>query len=250
MGNLISSEWYKLKKDRAFWVLSLILLCYSLGYPLIMQSASGVSGNAFYLNNILSINVEVIRLFPAVLAGFFISSEYSMGTMKSIVSSGNSRNRLYFSKLMVFSIGSAIIMLILPILMVVVGIISFGADVMPEWSFYLKTLGFTALYAMAFASIMAFFSTIFTDSGKSIAFQLLFFGLAADMLLEYISGKVSFLEPIITRSIFMSRSFIFTIDQMGQWSGDDVLTYLVIPIVTFIVFGILGSIVYRRKEIK
>jgi len=249
MGNLMKAEWYKLRKDRSFWVILIILLGTALGYPLMLKSVIGASGNDYYSGYILSINNEIVRLFPAILAGFFISSEYSMGTMKSIVSSGNSRTRLYFVKLAVFSIGAAIIMLILPIFMVGASVIYYGADLMPDWTFYLKTIGLIALYTISFASVMAFFSTLFTESGKSIAFQLLFFALIRD-LLELVSAKITFLEPVITHSIFISQPSILSIDKIIQWNGDDVLTFIVIPIVTFIVFGILGSLVYRKKEIK
>ncbi|QCR31144.1 ABC transporter permease [Lysinibacillus sp. SGAir0095] len=249
MGNLLKTEWYKLRKDRSFWVLLLILFGVAVFYPLLLTNSEGSSGNDFYRGYILSINTDIVRLFPAILAGFFISSEYSMGTMKSVVSSGNSRVRLYFAKLTVFSIGSAIIMLILPIFMIGASVIYIGPEVMPDWSFYLKAIGLIALYAVAYASVMSFFSTIFTDSGKSIAFQLLFIALIPS-LLEYLSSKVSFLESIISHSIFITQPSILVIDQIPQWSGDVVLTYIIVPILTFILFGVLGSLLYKSKEIK
>ena len=249
MGNLLKTEWYKLRKDRSFWVLLLILFGFAVFYPLLINPDALPTGNDFYRGHILSINTDIIRLFPAILAGFFISSEYSLGTMKSIASSGNSRIRLYFAKLTIFSIGSAIIMLVLPIFMLGASLIYFGFNLMPDWTFFLQTIGLIALYAVAFASIMAFFSTILTDSGKSIAFLILFIALGGS-LLEYIGSKISFLEPLILHSIFMTQPSILLIDQVGQWSGEDVVTYIVVPIVTFIVFGILGSLLYRKKEIK
>lgn len=249
MGNLLKTEWYKLRKDRSFLVLLLILIAFAIFYPLLLNSGSMPSGNEYYRGQILSINTDIVRLFPPILAGFFIASEYSLGTMKSIASSGNSRIRLYFAKLTIFSIGSAILMLVLPILMLGASLVYFGLDVMPDWTFYLQTIGLIALFAVAFASIMAFFSTILTDSGKSIAFQLLFIALISS-LLDYVRAKITFLEPLISHSIFMTQPSILLIDQIGQWGGVDMLTYIVVPIATFIVFGILGSLLYRKKEIK
>jgi ABC-2 type transport system permease protein len=254
MGNLMKTEWYKLRKDRSFWVLTLLLLAFAVLYPLDqMRLFEGVSnlpnGNDFYRGYVLSINDQIVRLFPAILAGFFIASEYSMGTMKNIASSGNSRIRIYFAKLTVFSIGSIIILLILPIFMMGASAIYLGFNVMPEWTFFFQTIGLITLYAAANASIMALFSVIFADSGKAIAFLLLFFALISS-LLEFLSAKVSFLEPIITHSIFMSHESILTIDQIGHWNSDDVLTFIVVPILTFLVFAILGSFIFRKKEIK
>jgi ABC-2 type transport system permease protein len=249
MGKLVKTEWYKLKNDRSFWVLTLFLLAFALMYPLMLQSGEGISGNDFYRGYILSINTDIVRLFPAILAGFFIANEYSLGTMKSIVSSGNSRIRLYLAKLVVFSIGSIIILLILPIFMMGASTVYMDFTAMPDWKFYFQTIGLISLYAASFASIMAFFSTIFTESGKAIGFLLLFLALIGS-LLEFLSGKVPFLEPIITRSIFMSEGGILAIDQIGHWNSDDVFTFIVVPVLTFIVFGILGTLLFSRKEIK
>lgn len=254
MGNLVKTEWYKLKKDRSFWVLTLFLLAFSVLYPLDQLRSPGAisnlpSENDYYRGAILSINSQIVWILPAILAGFFIASEYSMGTMKSIASSGNSRVRMYFAKLIVFSIGSITILLILPIFMMGASSIYLGFDAMPEWTYYFQTIGLIALYAASFASIMAFFSTIFTDSGKAIGFLFLFL-LLSPSLLQFLSDKVSFLKPMITHSIFLSHSLILGIDQINHWTSDDVLTFIVVPIVTFLVFGILGSIIFRKKEIK
>jgi DNA-binding response OmpR family regulator len=35
-----------------------------------------------------------------------------------------------------------------------------------------------------------------------------------------------------------------------KWNGDDMLTFIVVPVVTFIIFGILGSLIFSKKEIK
>ncbi|MCP3739382.1 ABC transporter permease [Rossellomorea sp. BNER] len=254
MGNLVKTEWYKLKKDRSFWVLTLLLLAFAILYPLDQLRSPGAistlpSENDYYRGAVLSINSQIVWILPAILAGFFIASEYSMGTMKSIASSGNSRIRMYFAKLIVFSVGSITILLILPIFMMGASALYLGFDAMPEWTFYFQTIGLIALYAAAFASIMAFFSTIFNDSGKAIGFLFLFL-LLSPSLLEAVGGKVSFLEPMITRSIFISQGSISGIDQIGHWNGDDVLTFLVVPILTFLIFGILGSFIFWKKEIK
>ena len=249
MGNLLRTEWYKLRKDRTFWVLSAFLIVFAILYPLLINTTDDISGNDYYRGDILSINTDIVRLFPAILAGFFIANEYAIGTMKSIVSSGNSRIRLYFAKLTVFSVGSMIIMLILPIVMLGASLIYKGSHIMPEWTFFFQTISLIALYAVAFASIMAFFSTILTNSGKAIGFLLLFLALSGS-LFEYLAAKISFLKWLITHSIFLTNGSILTIDKIDHWSGETVFTFVLVPILTFLVFGFLGSFIYRKKEIK
>lgn len=249
MSNLLKAEWFKLRKDRSFLFLSLFLLAFAVLYPLTMQSGEGINGNDYYRGYVLSINNEIIRFFPTILAGFFIASEYSMGTMKSIVSSGNSRIRIYFAKLTLFSIGSIILLLILPIFMTGAIAIYKGFDMLPGWTFFLQSIGLISLYAAAFASIMALFSTILTDSGKAIGFLFLFLGLIGS-LLEFIGTKISFLEPMITHSIFVSHGKLLSIDQIGHWGGNELFTYIVVPILTFLVFSVLGSFIFKKQEIK
>ncbi|WP_099157734.1 ABC transporter permease [Virgibacillus ndiopensis] len=250
MGNLLKTEWYKLKKDRSFWLLTGLLIALAVLYPIDKIGTSDLPNeNDYYRGFVLSINSDIVRLLPAILAGFFFASEFSLGTMKSIASSGHSRIRIYFAKLTVFSIGSIIILLLLPIVMMGVSAIYIGFQIWPEWTFYFQTIGLIALYAVAFASIMALFSVIFADSGKAIAFLLLFLAFIESML-NILSAKVPFLEPIITHSIFISHGSILAIDKIGNWNGDAVLTFIIVPILTFVVLGILGSFIFRNKEIK
>ncbi|UHA58533.1 ABC transporter permease [Metabacillus litoralis] len=249
MGNLIKSEGYKLRKDRAFQLLTWMLIAISFLFPLLEFDREGSAlpiVNDYYRNEILGVHTNIVKLIPSILAGFFITSEYSMGTMKSIASSGNSRMRIYFAKLAVFTVGAILISLILPMIMTGASAIYFGFDDMPEWTYYLQTIGLIILYSAAFASIMAVFSILFTDSGKTIAFLLLFF-MFVDWPLQVLAAKAPFFEPMISHSVFKLVYDIVVIDQL---KGTEVLIIVVIPILTFVAFGLIGSFIYQKKEIK
>ncbi len=122
--------------------------------------------------------------------------------MKNIVSSGNSRARIYFAKLIVFSIGAVIISIIIPIFLTGTMGAYLGFPDMPEWSYFVKTLGFIILYAAAFASLMTFFATILTDSGKAIAFMIIFFQMA-EGILTTIAEYIPFFEAISEKLYFL-----------------------------------------------
>ncbi|TFE00687.1 ABC transporter permease [Jeotgalibacillus salarius] len=249
MGNLIKTEWYKLKKDRSFRFLTLMLLALSVLFPLIEFDNGGPNlplVKDYYLESILATHNNIVKLIPSILAGFYISAEYAMGTMKSIASSGNNRIKIYFAKLIVFSIGTVIISLILPIFMTGTSAIYFGFEELPAWSFYFGTIGLIVLYGAAFASIMAFFSIIFTDSGKTIGFLLMFF-IFIDWPLQVLAAKVPIFEPVVNHSVF---KLIYDISIVSSLGGSELFKLVLVPIVTFFVFGILGSFIYLRKEIK
>jgi ABC-2 type transport system permease protein len=249
MGNLLRTEWYKLKKDRSFRFLSWMLLALAVLFPLI-EFDNGASGlpavSDYYKESILGPHANIVKLIPSILAGFFITSEYSMGTMKSIVSSGKSRLSIYSAKLLVFSIGAVIISLILPVVMTGTSAVYFGFDSMPEISYYLQTIGLIVLYGAAFASIMAIFSILFTDSGKTIGFLLMFF-IFADWPLQVLAAKVPFFEPILNHSVF---KLIYDISIVETLNSNDMVFMVVIPVLTFLLFWGIGVFIFTRKEIK
>lgn len=248
MGNLLKSELFKLRKDRSFKTLSLILIAVSILYPLLIvfdNESEVLKVSDFYIYNVISGNNYVLKLVPCILAGFFISSEYSIGTMKSITASGNSRMRIYLAKLIAFTVGTIVISLILPIVMTGASAIYFGFHHMPELSYFTQTIGLILLYAAGFASIMALFGIIFTDSGKTIGFSLIFF-ILFDSILYTLSTKISFLKPVFNYSVF---KLLLDINNVN--SGDiHWFTFIIVPIITFMVFALLGSIAFQKKEIK
>ncbi|WP_113929040.1 ABC transporter permease [Bacillus sp. P14.5] len=249
MGNLLRAEWYKLKKDRSFRFLTWMLLAAAVLFPLI-EFDNGSAGlpavNDYYIESILGPHANIVKLIPSILAGFFITSEYSTGTMKSIVSSGKSRLRIYSAKLIVFSLGTVIISLVLPIVMTAASAVYFGFEGMPEMAYYLQTIGLIILYGAAFASIMAIFSILFTDSGKTIGFLLMFF-IFADWPLQMLAAKVPAFEPIISHSVF---KLIYDISIVNSLNSSDMVFIVVIPILTFLVFWGVGVFIFKRKEIK
>ncbi|MFD1416151.1 ABC transporter permease [Oceanobacillus jeddahense] len=249
MSNLMMSEWYKLKRDRSFWTLILLLMMTSLFYPLLIvfdEGATTIKVIDFYRNTILEGNNYVIRLVPCILAGFFISSEYSIGTMKSITASGNSRAHIYFAKLIVYSIGAVLISLIFPLIFTGAVSVFLHFNGMPGIGYFAGTIGLTILYTIAFASMMALFATIFTDSGKAIGFMLIFFIIFDSIL--YLLGSLSpVFEIIYNYSVF---KLFLDIGNIGTVHGAEMIQLVITPVVTFVAFGILGNYLFQKKEIK
>ncbi|WP_152395546.1 ABC transporter permease [Paenibacillus guangzhouensis] len=253
MYNLIRVEFFKLRKNRSFWTLLIALSVLSLAYPLLYYFDHRSSGEpqytgAEFLLSFLSSNAYVIKFGVAVLAGFFISNEYATGVMKTIASSGNTRGRLYAAKLTVFAIGAMAISLVFPIVSTVEVTLLSGFGQLPEGSgaiFLLRVLGLTLLYTAAYAAIGALITAIFTDSGKTIGFSMIFF-LMIDVILANVGYKVDFVNTLYKYSIFKLIGDIgrLTIEN-GDWPA-----LLIVPILTIGVSAILGILIFRRKDIK
>jgi ABC-2 type transport system permease protein len=249
MSNLMKAELFKLRNDRSFWTLVIIIMAVAISYPpfiyFVLGDQSVSIKDLFAAVALEGGNNYIVRFIPCILAGFFISSEYTIGTMKSISASGNSRIRIYFAKLLAFSLGAAIIALTFPIVMPTVGVVFYGFHDIPGFAYIVRTLGLTILYTFAFASIMALIAIVFTDSGKTIGFLILFFSIF-DSVLYLLAQNFKIAETFFNYTafkLFLDISKFHLAD--GEW-----IKLLIVPILTFILFGLIGSWVFHKKEIK
>lgn len=253
MYNLITFELFKLRKNRSFWTLLIALVVLSLAYPLMYYFDHHSSGEpqftgAEFLVTFIASNTYAIKFGVAVLAGFFISNEYTIGIMKTIASSGNTRGRLYAAKLTGFTVGVMLISLVFPIVstMAVTLLSGFGHLPVESTEFFIpRVLGMTLLYTAAYAAIGALLAVILTDSGKTIGFSMIFF-MMIDIVLAGIGSKVEFIGKVYDYSIFK------LIGDIGKPSIDngDLPALLLVPLLTIALCAMLGVLVFRRKDIK
>lgn len=253
MDNLLKSELFKLRKNRTFWTLIIIILLLAASFVVLAyidarmageQQATGLD----YLTNTFAGNNYMIKLGLSILAGMFLASEYMNGVMKTIASSGNSRMRIYSAKLLVISFAAIVISFVFPATMLTLGTLLSGFGELPGISsaeYLLRTAGLTFLYAMAFASIVAFISTLFTESGKTIGISLVFF-MFIDTLL-YMLG--SFIPVIETLDNYLVFKLSMEISEL-HIANDVLFKLAAVPIITYIAFGLLGAWIFGRKEIK
>jgi ABC-2 type transport system permease protein len=252
MNNLIQSEWYKLCKDRSFRALILIISASGLFWSIfqyidhMMDGESPVTGIEMWRSALLGNYIMIIGM--CVLAGFFISSEYTTGVMKSIASSGNSRGRIIAAKQLVYALGSVILGLLFPAINFIVATLLAGLGELPDEStslYFIRTFSLLVLYAAAFASIATLIATLMAESGKTIAFTMVFF-LFIDIFFAVLGRYISFIETIYSYTVFKLLYDIGTVSPDGSL----LFRMIVIPIITFVCFGMLSAWVYRRKEIK
>lgn len=253
MYNLIRAEFYKLRKNRSYWIMLIALTGLSLVYPILYYYDYSYNGGmqktgAEILIIFLSANHLIVKMTIALLAGFYICEEYATGVMKLMASSGNSRVRLYWAKLIGFTFGAMAVSAILPAASSAMGTSLFGFGHLPDGNseFYLlRVFGLTMLYTAAYASIGALFAAVFMDGGKTVGFLMGFF-IFGDLALKALGSKVEWLQTIYDYSIFKGVSVLFQPSiGSGEWGS-----LVLVPIVTFIAAAVLGILVFRKKDIK
>ncbi|HZG79772.1 MAG TPA: ABC transporter permease [Brevibacillus sp.] len=253
MYNLIKSEWYKLRKDRSFRVLVMIMAAVSIFWPVywhfdnLMDGDPPFTGIESFLRAIEG-NTLILKVILPILAGFFISNEYAIGVMKNLASSGQSRIVIFTAKLLVYAWGAILLSLLFPFFNLVISTILFGLGEMDHRSavaLVCRLTLFTMLYSASFASIAAWFAITLTNSGKTIATCILFF-LTIDVILANMSEYIPLLGTAYEYSAFRLAGDMGSIAP----SHTELWRLTLVPILTFVGCGLAGSWVYRKKEIK
>ncbi|MCQ6557484.1 ABC transporter permease [Paenibacillus mendelii] len=252
MNNLIQSEWYKLRKDRSFRALILIISASALFWSIFQHIDRTMDGEApptgieMWMSALLGNYIMIIGM--CVLAGFFISSEYTTGVMKGIAASGNTRGRIIVAKQLVYALGCIILGLLFPLINGIVATMLSGVGELPDESillYFVRTVGLLVLFAAGFSSIATLIATFMAEGGKTIAFTMVFF-LFIDMFFAVAGRYIPFIETIYSYTVFKLLYDIGTVSPDGSL----LLRMILIPIITFVCFGIMNAWVYQRKEIK
>lgn len=255
MLNLLRSEWYKLLRNRSFWLLLSLLFVSATAYVLLNYFDDPNDGGALsgttgldMLSAAMGGNNYIIKIGLSVLAGFYISSEYATGTIKRAVASGYSRAKYITAKMIVFIFGSMLTALVFPVVNVALGAMLFGLGEIQgvsETRFILKSFALTLAFAAAFAAVTGAIATLLTDSGKTIGFAFVFY-FFADGLYVMAGRHLPFVETLYEHSIFNLINHYAD----PEMSASRFAESLYVPALVVIAFAVIAVAIFRRKEIK
>lgn len=261
MRHLVAAEWYKLRKNQVFLQMLWFVAAMAVIFPLFIYWSvpkeggyqAGITVMKLYANS-LALNDFLIKVELGILAGFFICSDYTSGVLKRMAASGASRMETYVSKLLVFTIGIAILACALPLLALAAGLAMDGIGLLSGFGqadegtaslYLLRTLAFTFLFSAAFASLAALIAVVLPESGKAIALSLLVF-LFADQVISALANNVSWLENIYDYSLFK----LFRVALEGSVPTRELALAIGLPLASIAVFAAWGAHHFRRQEVK
>jgi|GEM_PF-4985286 len=237
MSNLFSFEWFTLRKSRFTYVL--MALAVLVAFVQFFTPRDVVSYPALFQEQVMFMAITI--LLPC-FAGLHIATGFSQGTMKNSVASGNSRLRIYLTKLWVHGLGGIIFLYGIPMLISVALAFLVGHPI--AFNLYtLQILGLSALFIFAFASINAFFAFWFADNGIVSVF-LIVLGFTPLMLNEY----PGLLGELVTN--YLPHILSMNILNVANFTSADWMRMIAVPLVTILIFGSLGAWLFGRKEIK
>lgn len=178
-----------------------------------------------------------------LLPGLFIGSELRGGRIKNILLSANSRNAIYFSKMIIYNIAICIIILFYLLIMTFWNIKGLGlqeVDGMNSFVYFLRCFGIGSLFCITVAAVLFLFATIAKNAIIPIVSALGMFFL--DMILSA-NLKWAVAEKIVPSIILQN---MMDIDPPKS----TVITFFVATVlITVISYG-LSLLIFKRRTYK
>lgn len=269
MLNLFHAELFKWKKDKSFWVT--LIVATSLAFLLVLlqflddqgyfgsieeitidieeshTEEMSLSGVKMFVEAIYSHDLFFRILMISILGAFFITRENVYGTVKNLVSTGESRRKIYFVKWFVFTIGGVILAFIIQFSLGIFGTIFFGLGDLPNRGLtieLLKVILLTIIYILAFSSITFLFSIIAQSNGISLLLSLGTYFLLGPGL-SVLALRYQIFEQVKKVSVYQKFTKFFA----EELAFTQMIEYMLVPFVTFIIVTIFGLILFQRKDI-
>lgn len=210
MRSIVRSDFYKLKKSKAFWVCT--ALCFIFGILMIVAMQAGMTmaqnnptdpevssflemiplaSGTYMLGNLIAMGFNTI--FVGIFVAIFISSEFGYGTMKNTLSRGADRIKVFSSKFMVCGCAALIMQFVFMITVLTTGTMIWGFGT-ATFSGMLRMILTQSLLTLAYTALFTFVSMTIRAGGGAIAVNIMCVTMAST-LLDAISmlfgGKIS-----------------------------------------------------------
>jgi len=210
MSNLLKTDFYRLFRSKSFYICGFIAFAlFDLGLILIyllsnMAAVNGAeisvakSGIEFGLNAFPDMDSQIIL---SIIIGIFITSEFSHGTMKNVVSKGFSRIQIYFSKLITMIAATYMIILVTFLTgtigaSIITGKIGdFSSNSIAK---YARTIGIELLLYAALTALLVAVGMLIRNLGGVIAINIvgiiIFIPIILNILQAISNDKIKFMD--------------------------------------------------------
>lgn len=254
MNNLLQAEIFKLRHSKSFWAILIISSgLSSLMHYLVITEWWMLTNTPFEAAGIAEMNALSMFIVPlffnlmtGTLAAFYISTEFgSSGVIKNQIISGKSRGLIYLAKYLVFTSASIIITVIIPagtgilLNLVLNGGIFDGESMM----YLLKAFGLFTLQMAGYTAIIVLIAVLTEDSGRTIIFTIVF------TLIMFVIEKMP-MSDIITGIYDYSVFRQFSIVMSPEMTSGQVVTAILVGIISTVLMLLIGISVFSKKEIK
>lgn len=275
MRKLISADFCRLRRDKSFWIGTLVMLVYTAAvvFFICQEALKDSSGYQYMLDNCYFCYAIPIGLPIAVYVSLFLGTEYSDGTIRNKLVVGHTRRDIYLSHLFT-NIAGGLSMLLAALLGGLVGIPFLGAWKMGKM--ILIFLLISVLFTVSYVAIFTLIGMLCSNKAISAVLAILLF-LGLMYMAMYLYFKLS--EPEMINGLIMTQEEMqwgdpepnpryltgikreacqFIMDflpsgQCGQMQELNVLhpvRMMISSVVIVIVTTLGGIIAFERKDLK
>lgn len=251
MKNLLSSDFYKLRRLKSFWVCLIINAGLALANVLLIQYSNGGApdgmGALDYFPRCFSTSTP---LLACISVSIFAAGEFGYGTMKNIASHGFRRGAIFFSKTLVGWLISLVYMVGYFLFAFFPALIFWGLGT-ASGTFVTDALLITALQILltfAFSTLFTAVAFLLRQSGGSMAlsFCIMQFSLLGASLLQLFLQEVLHIEnrlPDYLISSCMNALYNPLTQELIQ-------RCLLVGFGFLILFLLCGLLSFRKRDIK
>lgn len=256
MINLLRADFYKLIRRKSFYICALLgMLLSGLSIWSLNQSFSGMPASLFGYNasTALSYGITGGSLFCLIFVSMFVSGEFSFGTMKNIISSGQSRINIYLSKMIMT-------LMIITVYTVLCGIVAFAVGGI-FWGFegisrddylsILRMIGLVISVELAMNSLYIMVSFLVRGTGGTISINVLMRMIFRDFVLPIINAGVykffknsEFDAAKYWPDTYMSPFLSLTVETK------DITMGLTVCLVAILISSAIGIFTFVKRDIK
>lgn len=279
MSNLLSAEFYKLRKGKAPFVGLLIVatLVVMLYVSLMMidkinrgEVSNGTGGVMVFqseetvqeMSETESMMQEVgipgvlqqmfsghfVGLILAVMVSIFVVREYGSGAIKNLVGKGYSRSTIFLSKLLSTTVLAAIFQVAAAIISILIGIPFLGKVglSMTNWSDVAIYIGLQLLFGIAATGVFVLMGELTRNLAAAIAVSIgiLLFSTSLTALLDLLCHQIGF-EP--TKYWFLD---LMSSCPLTEFDAETLVRSVLVSVVWFAVAAVVGVIHFQRTDVK
>lgn len=235
MGTIISTELYKLKRNKSFW--GIIIAAIVLEIALFV-----VAGTENNLGEDLLSNLNMMPFLTVILAVNMAHKDSHEGTLKNLVSCGYSRSAIYFGKLIVTILSIAVLALAITVSTAVYYVVV-GGPLAVNVIHLIPSFIIQCILGALFTAIFYVFATVIKNSSFAIIFSYLFYMFGA--AIAGVIGGYAHIDGLVDFELTALDTYI-----MKNGLDSFALTHLVVAIVLVIVFALIGKVIFSKEEIK
>ena len=210
MIKLLNAGFTRLKKDKLFWGLTVVVIGFALimlynAYSDMLEYGGNVSVDEYFFNVGMLIGFAI-----AIFASVYLGNEYSNGTLRNKIVMGHNRIKIYLSNLIIVSVISVFWVLLFDFVTACIGIPLFG-NIQMDIGKFLLLFVIILLLSIAFASIFTFIAMVCSNKTATSRFSKTAFKQLKLRFLVPLNQQaltITIIRFIFTSAIRTDKSFI------------------------------------------